>query len=198
MSFELETEGFDLKSIINEMARTGAVSVPILPDKTRIILLDKARELRQPDISWGKEGAGASSLNLLKLPNSVLPRTFSKFRKQFAGFLEGEIKSLGFRPFAVPFDINFMELIGYQEGSDGLSPHVDSDINMTFIFMLGGIGHFYLCDDRAGRNPREIDTTPGNVIIMKGLGFLDTKGSQYHYTGGIESERYVLSLRQTY
>ena len=92
-----------------------------------------------------------------------------------------------------------IELARYETGSLGITPHRDGFKykNLIGIFMIGGRGRFYVCSDRAGNDAREIDASPGNVILMKAPGFLGRKERPFHYVTDIQGTRYIFGLRQS-
>jgi len=87
----------------------------------------------------------------------------------------------------------------YEEESIGITPHKDglSYISLVCVFVIGGQGNFYVCSDRSGNNPIEIDASPGNVILMRAPGFLGSEdGRPFHYVTNIREPRYTFGLRQ--
>ena len=72
-----------------------------------------------------------------------------------------------------------------------------SYINLVCVFIIGGRGRFYVCSDRSGREAREIDASPGNVIFMKAPGVFSPEDNRlFHYVTDIKEARYTFGLRQ--
>ncbi len=86
----------------------------------------------------------------------------------------------------------------YDESSFGIRTDADgqSDMNLVSLFILGGEADFFIFDNREGANPRQIDTTPGNAILMRANGFCGHTNTPIHRVSNVRSERYVLSVRQ--
>ena len=91
-----------------------------------------------------------------------------------------------------------MSLQKYDQNSIGITPHKDgkSRINLICVFNLVGKAEFALCDDRSGSNPKFLDTTPGNVIILRAPGFFHSTYQPFHFVRNITEERIVFGLRQ--
>lgn len=202
MSIHLETSEFDIEKIIKEVARVGATSVQILPEESRLILLRDVQHLYKDrskiETTWVDEvGIKVKSISWeFRHVKVGLPSSFLELVDVFEPFVEEQLRKLPDYPFEKTLNLDYMELIRYGRYSKGLKPHYDGDFNLTFIFMLGGRGKFFACPDETGMRGYEIDTTPGNVILMRALGFHGNDSHQFHYTTAIESERYVLGLRE--
>jgi hypothetical protein len=71
-----------------------------------------------------------------------------------------------------------------------------SQINLICVFVLTGHANFALCKDREGTKPKYLDTTPGNVIIMRAPGFMDSDFRPFHFLTDVSERRIVFGLRQ--
>lgn len=91
-----------------------------------------------------------------------------------------------------------MSLQLYEEGSIGITPHMDgkSVANLICIVILTGESKFALCEDREGSNPKYLDTTPGNVIFMRAPGYRRSDHRPFHFVTDITSRRIVVGIRQ--
>jgi len=100
--------------------------------------------------------------------------------------------------FPTPLKFNEMSLQLYEKGSIGITPHKDgrSRINLICVFILKGAAKYALLDNRSGANPRSLDTSPGNVIILRGPGFLGSDYQPFHTVCDITEERIVFGIRQ--
>jgi hypothetical protein len=102
-------------------------------------------------------------------------------------------------PLETSLSFNSMVLQRYEEGSLGITPHRDglSYVNLVCVFIIGGRGRFYVCSDRSGRDAKEIDASPGNVIFMRAPGLFEAEDNRpFHYVSQIEEPRYTFGLRQ--
>lgn len=86
----------------------------------------------------------------------------------------------------------------YEVGPIGVSAHRDgkSFINLIAIFVLEGAGRFCVCDDREGNNPQLIRNEPGDLLLMRGTGFLGSDYQPFHFVDNISERRTSFSLRQ--
>ncbi|MBD2088915.1 hypothetical protein H6F67_03495 [Microcoleus sp. FACHB-1515] len=123
---------------------------------------------------------------------------FLEFQFAFQGLLDREFAKLDRYPFNSKQEFNAMVLQRYLPGELGITPHRDSlrAIHLIALINLGGTAEFYRCDDRQGRNSIQLDTTPGNAILMRAPGFLNAQIRPFHYLTNIRSIRYSLGLRQ--
>jgi hypothetical protein len=92
-----------------------------------------------------------------------------------------------------------MVLQRYEENSIGITPHKDGlrFVNLVCVFVIGGQGRFYVCSDRFRRDAREIDASPGNVILMRAPGLFSSENNRpFHYVTDIRERRYTFGPRQ--
>ena len=194
----LELLDFDMEHVVDELSAVGCVSLPILPEGRRRELLAEARTFSyapQPEvIGGGKVREQLSSF-------ADFPKD-SGFHRLHDDVMELMLRKLSALPlqniFATPFCFNDMSLQKYEAGSIGITPHKDgkSRINIICVFVLTGASEFGLCSDRAGTNPVLFDSTPGNVIMLRGPGFLHGTRQPFHFVRSITEERIVFGLRQ--
>jgi hypothetical protein len=112
----------------------------------------------------------------------------------FDDFLQG----LEIYTFETKLAFNSLVLQKYNKNSIGITPHRDhlKYINLICIFIIKGKGRFFVCSDREGHNAIEINSEPGNLIILRAPGFLGTKLRPFHYVTDINETRYTFGLRQ--
>ena len=86
----------------------------------------------------------------------------------------------------------------YEKGSIGITPHRDGlrYKNMICNFNINGRGRFFICSDRSGKDSKEVDFPPGNLLLMRAPGFFGGNKRPFHYVTDISETRYVLGLRQ--
>lgn len=194
----LDLLNFDWLDLVAELSGRGAVSLPILPIERRLALVAEAENypfIQQPEMAESPLVREQLS-SFLDFPKESL---FFKLKDDFSeliarNFLPEEFKMA----FPKPLEFNEMSLQLYKKGSIGITPHRDgkSRINLICVFILKGKARYALCDDRAGSNPIYLDTTPGNVIILRGPGFLNSKYQPFHFLADVTEDRIVFGLRQ--
>ncbi len=185
---------FDMREITEKLIVHGGVSLPILRDELRTELLAEARKLiyiDQPeDISHGLVRQQLASCD--KIPDDSRVMTF---KRQFSELVNYQLMRFGLTTLFTPqLDFNRITLQRYPAGSIGITPHHDgiSLRNLICVFVLNGKAEFYLCKDRQGTQPRLLDSSPGNLIILRGPGFLGSTFEPFHYLKAIPDERFVL------
>lgn len=187
---------FDLNTILETIDKEGAISIPILNESYRQELLNEAEGYKyekQPEVVGPHKVREQISSNYKFHPGSL----FVRLKEDFQTLLN-QNKSDSNYPFSPNLDFNELSLQLYEKGSIGITPHLDnfSSKNLICIFVITGHAKFALCDDREGSNPRFLDTTPGNVIIMRAPGFKNQDIRPFHFVNDITERRIVFGLRQ--
>ena len=79
-----------------------------------------------------------------------------------------------------------------------ISPHRDHKycINLIAIYVLKGKAPFCVCANKSAKNAVEIKSKPGDLILMRGFGFLDSNFRPVHFLGKVSEERLSFGLRQ--
>jgi dihydroneopterin aldolase len=187
----------DIPQAIDVLIKEGAVSVPIISERHRQLLVDEAETYeyhKQPEVVGpAKVREQLSSSYSLRQDG-----LFYMLKDDFEKLVENESKKLGEYPFSPELGFNELSLQLYEKGSIGITPHLDgfSCKNLICIFILAGTAKFALCDDREGSNPHYLDTTPGNVIIMRAPGFMGSDFRPFHFLTDVTERRTVFGLRQ--
>lgn len=192
-------DDFDINKILEELFFIGATSVRILTKGFRMSLLQEAETY-----TYKKEEEIVGSGDRIVRQQMASLHSFSeesdyvRLKKSFQALLDDLLTDIEAYPYEKLLHFNSMVLQKYERGSIGITPHRDSlrYINLVCIFNIGGRGRFYICSDRSGRDAREIDASPGNVILMKAPGFLGFKDRPFHYVTDIQETRYTFGLRQ--
>lgn len=188
---------FDLDKIINEILLLGGTSFPILSEERRLSLSKEAEKYaykKQPEIV-GKKKVREQLSSFDQLPESSL---FKKLQEDFVDLLNYKLSLSKLKPFGTnPISFNEGVLQKYEKGSIGITPHLDglSCVNLILIFMIKGKGDVFICDDRKGSNPRLLDTTLGNMTILRAPGFFASSKRPFHYLTNITEERITFGLR---
>jgi hypothetical protein len=197
----------NLPAILNALTNIGATSVPLLKPECCEELLHTARNL---PYQWEAEEVGkrdrAVRQQLASCEDFSQATLFLQLRDAFQNLLRQSLANLASDPFSYPIDFNAMVLQKYEPGSIGITPHRDGKRykNLVCIFVLEGEGKFYVCRDRAGNDPIEIDAFPGYVLLMRAPGFRGIKDSlatteeirPFHFITDIQTQRYTFALRQ--
>lgn len=188
----------DGASLFRELVRCGGVSVPLLPTPKRLTLLLEAQKHTYTD---QPEYTGAHRVREQVSSSSMFPyeSPFLKLRDDLQTLLHLRFPHVGETAWrGTPFDFTDIVLQRYQEGSIGVTPHIEgkSVINIFCICILTGDGKTAVCTDRTGQNPHYLDTTPGNVLIFRAPGFMGSHLQQFHFLTDITSECITFCLRQ--
>ena len=186
--------------ILGELSSVGATSVRLLEENFRLALLKEAQDY---DYEPEAEVVGSGDRVVRQQVSSFdgLPEDsgYVLLKNSFQDLLERSLEKLEAYPFETALNFNSMVLQRYEEGSLGITPHKDglSYINLVCVFMIGGRGRFYVCSDRSGRDAKEVDASPGNVILMRAPGLFGAEDNRpFHYVTEIEETRYTFGLRQ--
>ena len=189
---------FDWDAVLHELCAHGGVSFPMLPKERRLALVAEAENypfVKQPEIAESplvREQVSSCSDFLEGSPFHTLAEDFFEMLVRKMG--QDGLTTL----FSTPLAFNEMSMQLYEKDSIGITPHKDgkSRINLICVFVLKGVGRYALCDDRAGSNPRYLDVSPGNVILLRGPGFMGSAFQPFHFVTDITEERVVFGLRQ--
>jgi len=186
--------------ILEKLSSVGATSVRLLEEDFRLALLEEAEGyVYQPE----DEVVGSEDKVVRQQVSSfnVFPQDsgYVLLKNSFQGLIKQRLAQLDAYPFERVLDFNSMVLQRYQKDSLGITPHKDglSYINLVCVFIIGGRGRFYVCSDRSGRNAKEIDASPGNVILMRAPGLFGPEDNRpFHFVTDIKETRYAFGLRQ--
>jgi hypothetical protein len=186
--------------ILEKLSSVGATSVRLLEEDFRLALLEEAEGyVYQPE----DEVVGSEDKVVRQQVSSFndFPQDsgYVLLKNSFQGLLKQRLAQLDAYPFERVLDFNSMVLQRYQKDSLGITPHKDglSYINLVCVFIIGGRGRFYVCSDRSGRNAKEIDASPGNVILMRAPGLFGPEDNRpFHFVTDIKETRYTFGLRQ--
>lgn len=94
-------------------------------------------------------------------------------------------------------DFNDLIVQRYQPGSRGITAHRDHIRyqGIVALVILAGKARFFVCDDREGRNLRELPSPPGSVVLMRAPGFGTRRDRPFHLLKDIASFRVSFGLR---
>lgn len=189
----------DISKVLERLLESGAISLKILSEDYRLALLEEARVYTfQPleEVVGSGENIVRQQMGIFK--NFPQESKYISLRDSFQTWLDEHLKRLNHYPFETPLNLNAFELLKYETGSLGITAHRDGfrNKNLICIFIIGGMGKFYVCSDRSGSDSWELDASPGNAILMRAPGFMGEKERPFHYVREIQQTRYVFGLRQ--
>lgn len=172
----------------------GAVSVPFL-DPTEIEpLLQEARRLpyrqARPIVGEGEKAVTQD----FELSEALPPKGAVA---AFARCLQARLLGLTGNWFAPGFVLNDLIAQRYPAGSRGITPHRDHlrYRNLVVLLTLVGQGRLFLCKDRSGTSPQQVNITPGHLALMRAPGFAGQEDRPFHFLTDITSERISIGLR---
>lgn len=186
---------------VSALAECGAVAWPALSAQELVLLQHEAHQLPLHGVEditgTGVEQHFQAAEGDDIPPNSMLRRV--------ACSLEREINEALFVRECVltePFRYNDMAVQVYPPALPGqryaISPHVDHKecVGLIAIVVIEGVAPFCVCDNKAGDNTREISSEPGDIILIRGYGYLG-KARPCHFVGRVlGGTRISLGLRQ--
>lgn len=191
---------FSTDRILEELSSVGATSVRLLEEDFRLALLKEAEDYDyQPEDEIVGSGDRVVRQQVSSFDGFPEDSGYVLLKNCFQDLLEQRLAQLETYPFKTALGFNSMVLQRYEEGSVGITPHKDglSYINLVCVFAVGGRGRFYVCSDRSGRDAKEVDASPGNVIFMRAPGLFGAEDNRpFHYVEEIEETRYTFGLRQ--
>ncbi len=188
---------FDIEHVIYELLFRGGVSFPILPEIRRKKLVEEAELCtyeKQPEVVGNHNVR--EQLSSCKTPKK--DGRFIELKKDVTEILNYKLSLLPNNPFESSFiTFNEISIQRYEKDSLGITPHVDnfSCKNLVLVFLLKGKGDFFLCDNRDGVNPKALDTSIGNMIILRAPGFFGSTVRPFHFVTNITEERITFGLR---
>ena len=193
-----EISRLPVEELVRVLDENGAVSLRALSNESCQELLAEAEQAR---FRAARESVGEGDRVVFQRMEvcdrfSEASRFFD-LKDGFQSLWDVSFASVDPYPFESPVRFNDLMLQRYTEGELGITPHRDrSDYrNVICLFVLEGRGSFFLCNDRKGRGAREVPNDPGDVIITRAPGFLDSDARPFHFVRNITETRYVFGLR---
>ncbi len=190
---------FEPQQIVAALTAHGAVSIPFLREDFRLVLLREAQSYTyspEPEIV----GRGPDEVRQQAASQCIVSPegAYAELRTTFQAVCDNAFQSLAPYPFTTRLRLTEIRLQQYAPGSLGITPHQDGArfCNLVCIFMIGGQARFAVCADRSGREAREIDVSPGRLVLLRGPGFLGADERPFHCVTDIQEERYTCGLRQ--
>jgi hypothetical protein len=196
----LVPSNLDIERILEELSSVGATSVTLLEEDFRLVLLKEAQDYAyEPEDEIVGSGERVVRQQVSSFDGFPEDSGYVLLKDSFEDLLERSLAEVEAYPFETVLGFNSMVLQRYEEDSLGITPHKDGlrYINLVCVFVIGGRGRFYVCSDRSGRDAKEVDASPGNVILMRAPGLFGAEDNRpFHYVTEIEGTRYTFGLRQ--
>ncbi|MBV8884288.1 MAG: hypothetical protein JO235_09875 [Chroococcidiopsidaceae cyanobacterium CP_BM_RX_35] len=173
--------------------------MPLLTEVARLALQKEAESYsyipKTGQVGTGDRVVRQQYSSFAAFPESSL---YVQLAQAFQALMSEQLALVYPYPFATPLKFNSMLLQKYELGQLGITAHRDSlrSINWVCIFNIAGRGQFCLCEQRCGRNSREVDSSPGNIIFLRAPGFFGVQERPFHYVTNIQVTRYSFGLRQ--
>jgi hypothetical protein len=189
----------DLTPVLEQVARVGAASLPLLDEAFRLRLHAEADLYAYtPEEEYVGSGDRLVRQQMGSCESFPPGSAYLALRDAFQSWMDERLSSLAQYPFASPLRFNALSLQKYAQGSIGITPHRDGlrYTNLICIFVIAGQGRFFICADRSGSGAVEIAATPGNLILMRAPGFLGEVARPFHFISEIGGTRYSFGLRQ--
>lgn len=190
---------FEPTQIVAALTAQGALSIPFLCEDFRLALLREAQSYTyspEPEIV----GRGPDAVRQQTASQCVVSPegAYAELRTAFQAACDEAFQAVTPYPFTTRLRLTDIRLQQYAAGSLGITPHQDGArfCNLVCIFMIGGRARFAVCADRSARAAREIDVSPGRLLLLRGPGFLGSDERPFHYLTDIRDERYTCALRQ--
>lgn len=190
---------FDAAKVVAQLKEKNGCSFPVLSESYRQALLEEAEMYDSSEEGYAKQdeivGPAKVREQLWVVKKLFSGSLFHRLRDEFQGVFRTQLRDA---PFNTPLNLNELVLQRYDAGSMGITPHRDfiQNVNLIAIFVLAGKARFALCDDRKGTNLVDLDTTPGNVILMRAPGFLGSDFRPFHTIFDVQERRVVCAIRE--
>ena len=190
---------FEPLQIVAALTAYGAVSIPFLHEDFRLGLLREAQSYTyspEPEIV----GRGPEAVRQQVASQCIVSPegAYAALRTAFQAVCNDTFQAVVPYPFATRLRLTDIRLQKYAQGSLGITPHRDGAqfCNVVSIFMISGQARFAVCANRLGGAAREIDVSPGRLLLLRAPGFLGADERPFHYVTDIREERYSCALRQ--
>ncbi len=188
-----------IEDLLKRIEAIGAASVQLLQDNFRLGLLEEAESYAyKPEAEEVGSGNRIVRQQMGSFGDFSVNSKFLLLKEACQKLLDEQLAILPAYPFDTRLRLDTLSLQQYPQGSLGITPHRDGwrYINLICIFVIGGYGRFFVCEDRQGSDSIEIPAYPGNVIFMRAPGFLGSTQRPFHFVTDIRGTRYSFGLRQ--
>ncbi|MEN9626377.1 MAG: hypothetical protein RL557_705 [archaeon] len=192
----------DIARTLYDFSTTGGIVIPhVLTENARNDLMEVIDSLRNYFVDAPKrEGNVIQNLQHLYIENNQLminnasQKILDTLVEEYTPFYEALAEVAQFTNPA----FNSLGFHKYPTGMQGITPHRDykSDRDLISIFIIKGKAPFYLHVDKQGNGAVELDSSPGNLILMRAARNPgEQKFRPTHSVGIIEEERYSFIIR---
>lgn len=187
-----------LAEAIRHTGDADAASLPLLDGPARARLAAEARSLSyrpaRPVVGVGETAVHQDFDLATAFPG---PRGLKALARALDRHISRALASMNRNPLPDGFAVNDLIVQRYAVGSAGITPHRDHIryTGLVAIVVLSGAGRFFVSQDRAGRDAREIPAPPGHLLLMRAPGFNGRNDRPFHAVRDITEERYIFGLR---
>lgn len=187
-----------LESCVPVLETVGVATIPaFLKTEVRAALLSELEhyQLKPEPKEYGQFKVKQAFKSVTTFPEDSL---FLQVQQELEEWLNSGFSQSFPKHLSEPVSFSNLVAQRYEVGPIGVSAHRDgrSFINLIAIFVLEGTGRFCACDDREGSNSRLIRNEPGDLLLMRGTGFLGSDFQPFHFVDNISERRTSFSLRQ--
>ena len=197
MTGEFVASTDQLAEALDRLEAEGALSVPLIAPAMRDRLLQAGADLSyrpaKPVIGQGERAVGQDFELTMDFPDEGI---FRDFAAALGDRTNAALENLDPRPYG-EMDYNDLIVQRYAVGSRGITPHRDHVRyqGIVALVILAGTARFFVCDDRAGLNAREVPSPPGSVVLMRAPGFGTRRDRPFHMLKDISTFRVSFGLR---
>lgn len=194
----IEADAAAMMACLERIRTEDAAAVPVLGAAGRRRLREATADLAfRPARPVVGEGEKAVTQDFEICDDVPRDGPYGRCAAALSGLVNAALENMARPPFSA-IDFNDLVVQRYQPVPCGISPHRDHIryVNLIGILVIDGAGDFFVCDDRQGRNARCIDAQEGDLLLMRGPGFDDSRHRPFHMLGEVTRERLILGVRQ--
>ncbi len=188
----------DVAAAIRRTEEEHAAALPLLPREACAALLSEARDFTwrraRPIVGEGERRVYQDFELTTDFPHRGAYRELARAVERL---IQAALRAIEPPPLAWDFRVNDLILQRYPAGCAGITPHRDHVryVGLVAIVVLAGTARFFVCDDRAGSNAREIATPPGHMTVLRAPGLFGRRDRPFHLLREITAERWSFGLR---
>lgn len=194
----LRGDGGEMAGCLESVRRDGAASIQVLggPAQTELRAAVEALGFRRARAVVGT-GEKAVTQDFAICDDVEDAGLIGRYVAASEALVNSGLERFTPRP-CPPVEFNDLVAQRYPPVACGISPHRDHIryINLVAILVIAGAGRFFVCNDRAGTNAREVPAPEGSLLLMRAPGFDGSRHRPFHMLGEVTRERLILGLRQ--
>jgi len=186
-------------TVVPELERYGFATVPnLLAPRAIDRLLRESAGLgwHRAEPTFGTRRVVQDYFFVKKFPASSL---YPAVGRELEDLLNDAFFKITPHPIAEPLHFNEFRLQRYPPGSKGIEPHRDGPQTryLVALIVLRHGGQLCFCEDGSRSGSISVESEPGDLILMRGVGFLGSGFQPWHYVNSSKKvERLTLGMRQ--